>query len=270
MPPTLVINLEHRKDRLTQFRNNVTQHKITFVQDLTRIDAVYDQKDGNVGCLKSYQKALQYAYDKGWPEFIIFEDDATLDDTSQAKWDMAYQELPKNADLLVASASYVDRDTVRVFSPHLLHIVQFTGSHFILYRRHAVERILAAVTQKLQDLEQSVNKENDENGKRRHLDLPYDHILTIVCPKKYVACPFVGYVMEQDVSNIRSKEQSVNDLTEYILPTEQMLERQYARWRHCTTRSQYRHHVEKFVQSYNKRHWLLTPTQKPPEVSSYN
>jgi GR25 family glycosyltransferase involved in LPS biosynthesis len=266
MPPALVINLAHREDRLSQFLNNVKQHKITFAQNLTRIEAFHDEKDGNLGCLKSYQKALQYAYDKEWPEFIIFEDDATLDDTSQAKWNQMYKEIPNNADLLVASASYVDPSTVRVVAPHILHITQFTGSHFILYRRQAVERILAAVNQKLRDFQTSSDKENE---KSRKLDLPYDHILTIVCPKKYVACPFVGYVMESDASNIRKKQDSVNDLTEYILPTEQMLERQYAQWRSTTTRSQYRVHVDKFVQSYNKRHWLLTPTQKPPEVSSY-
>lgn len=74
VPNVLFINLEHRKDRLAEFYEEMA--KISFADNqLTRIDAIYVPHNGMLGCALSHIKAIEMAKEKKWPYVAVFEDD---------------------------------------------------------------------------------------------------------------------------------------------------------------------------------------------------
>jgi hypothetical protein len=91
----LVINLDHRPERLEQFENMA--RTIGYLQGWERIPAVngvdipgYGKQPwfrnrkrdkgwaGRAGCTLSHRKAIEHARDKGWDSVLILEDDIQL------------------------------------------------------------------------------------------------------------------------------------------------------------------------------------------------
>lgn len=69
-----VINLDHRKDRLSGFYENLRD--VGFNVSLTRVPAVYDPEFGGLGCAKSHLAALADFLTRRVDDFcLVFEDD---------------------------------------------------------------------------------------------------------------------------------------------------------------------------------------------------
>jgi GR25 family glycosyltransferase involved in LPS biosynthesis len=79
-----VINLEHRKDRLEQFNENIKDLDIK--DRITIINAIYEPDYGALGCSKSHILTLEKFISSEYKNVIIFEDDfrfKNIDETKQ-------------------------------------------------------------------------------------------------------------------------------------------------------------------------------------------
>ncbi len=72
MEDIYVINLEHRNDRLMNFKKIFNTHF-----NINQINAVFDE-NGWIGCLKSHLKCIKYAKENNLKYIIVFEDDCTI------------------------------------------------------------------------------------------------------------------------------------------------------------------------------------------------
>lgn len=77
IPVVLYINLEHRKDRKKEFLSNFIESEHS---RLHRIDAVYEKKNGAIGCLKSHIKALERGQQLPYDNILVCEDDFEIRD----------------------------------------------------------------------------------------------------------------------------------------------------------------------------------------------
>lgn len=68
----LFINLENRKDRLLSIESQCRKMNI---KTAIRIEGVYENMNGHLGCGLSHIKALEYAKERNWKRFMILEDD---------------------------------------------------------------------------------------------------------------------------------------------------------------------------------------------------
>ena len=123
------INLNSRPARWEWFKSQ----NIPF--SVERFPAIYDEK-GSVGCMKSHLTLLLKCED----EILIFEDDCEiLQDWSI--FDMAYSELPYDWDVLYLGANLHTK--LEKESAHLYRLFSGWGTHGIIYRRTAVDKILS-------------------------------------------------------------------------------------------------------------------------------
>lgn len=68
------INLDHRLDRLQEIRAEIS--KMGFPPDAyERIPAIYHREIGGVGCARSHIKTLEDAWEKGYEQILVLEDD---------------------------------------------------------------------------------------------------------------------------------------------------------------------------------------------------
>jgi len=114
IPIVLYINLAHRQDRKEQFLSNFP----TYPPTLIRMDAVLNNQNGHIGCLKSHIKTLKYALDNySNLEYIaICEDDFYIPDMkycekminrffrTKLKWDVL---------MLAHHTAYLDQTTFK-------------------------------------------------------------------------------------------------------------------------------------------------------------
>lgn len=74
----LYINLDHRTDRKQHILHEITKID-PMLSKVHRIDAVYNQSNGALGCTMSHIKALEFFIENTeWNNCIIFEDDFTF------------------------------------------------------------------------------------------------------------------------------------------------------------------------------------------------
>lgn len=73
IPMTLYINLDKRSDRNKEFLSNFPGRDLK--NHIERISGIYEDKNGNIGCLKSHIKALKRASMLNYPYILIAEDD---------------------------------------------------------------------------------------------------------------------------------------------------------------------------------------------------
>ena len=69
------INLDHRKDRLQEFLEEMKTHGDVPESKLVRIPGVYKPGQGDLGCSLSHIKAIQHFTDSSASNCIVFEDD---------------------------------------------------------------------------------------------------------------------------------------------------------------------------------------------------
>ncbi len=252
--PALVINLAQRTDRWAHVTANLATHARGFIQDVRRVEAQYDASDGCRGCLVSFARALETAWECQWPEFFILEDDVVFDATSEMRWRTAFATLPADWQLVAGSASWVDAITVSAASPLALRIFRFTGSHCVLYRRDCVPDLRHTIRALLAD----------------NQVVPYDHVLNVAVRHKYLVVPFVAYVQPGDRSDIRRSDPTSRvDLEKHVLPTERraVLELARVRTRPLSADVLAQRLAQYYVQVYQP-YWKYTPTGLPPPMGT--
>lgn len=129
----LVISLERSKET----RLNTFLEQNTFTGTMDVIEAVDGlllpmQGNGDIACLKSHRKALQYAKDKDWPAVVIFEDDVQFVTNFNEQLRDAMLELPDNWDMLYLGGA--DRNPPLSYSKNLKANACMWGGYAIVIR----------------------------------------------------------------------------------------------------------------------------------------
>jgi hypothetical protein len=114
IPIVLYINLAHRKDRQREFLSNFPTNPPTLI----RIDAVLNDQNGHIGCLRSHIKTLKYALEY-YPnnEYIcICEDDFYIPDMKYCEKMLSrFFRTKLNWDVLMLAhhTAYLDQTTFK-------------------------------------------------------------------------------------------------------------------------------------------------------------
>lgn len=122
-----VINLKKNTDRLEKFMENAKKANVT----VERFDAIYGkelQKDhpdivkyfvkdhklipGEIGCALSHIKIWQDTIDNNYNNILVFEDDAIIPENFWNKFNKAYEELPKDYDMLLIGCCTCTGNTI--------------------------------------------------------------------------------------------------------------------------------------------------------------
>lgn len=98
-----VINLEHRKDRLTNFMNQMEQ--VGLKDKVERIDAVYKKEFGLLGCVKSHILVLDKIINSDYKNVLVCEDDFRFYNRNKAKEYLNSLELNFDYDVISFSAN---------------------------------------------------------------------------------------------------------------------------------------------------------------------
>lgn len=129
-----IINLDRRGDRMLEAKAEM--EKIG-VKDYERVSAVDGQKltgnfkvaIGHVGCSLSHLNVVKLAKERGYKNYVVFEDDAVFHPQFQELFDKFYPEVPQDWDLLFFGGSHV-----KGFTKITNNVIKMNGS----YTTHAM------------------------------------------------------------------------------------------------------------------------------------
>ena len=135
-----VINLKKNKDRLEKFMKNAKKANIK----VERFDAVYgkelskDHPDilkhfvknhglrlSQIGCALSHIKIMEDAINNNYNNILIFEDDAIIQEDFWDRFYEAYNELPKDWDMLLLS---INTGYGKLYNNKLIKLTKYNGN----------------------------------------------------------------------------------------------------------------------------------------------
>ena len=107
-----IINLDRRGDRMLEIK---TEMEKIGVKDYERISAVDGQKltgnfkvaIGHVGCSLSHLNVVKLAKERGYKNYVVFEDDAVFCDNFQETFSEYLKQVPAGWDCLFFGGSHV-------------------------------------------------------------------------------------------------------------------------------------------------------------------
>lgn len=79
------INLDKREDRNEQIRQQLKNIGVDLDTDVERYSAIYDSKNGHIGCAKSHRNVIDIASERGYERVLVFEDDIIFTDNEAIK-----------------------------------------------------------------------------------------------------------------------------------------------------------------------------------------
>lgn len=138
-PPTLVINLADRPEKLEQTRQSFAKWPV----ELERLDAVR-KSPGWKGCIASHFKAIQLGKERNYDWVLILEDDAQLTDTGLQTFKSLLPILYARRsewDIFLGGGTMLENIRCVSQSPPLFQAGAFT-THFCLIHRDAYDKIL--------------------------------------------------------------------------------------------------------------------------------
>src|SRR6201988_2669088 len=128
-PHKVCINLDRRPERWEQMRSKFERCDVRGVQRFAAVDgaraivpAEWSDSPGAYGCLRSHLEIVEQARREGWPNVLIFEDDAALDPQLQDKFSSYFQQVPSDWEMLHFGAHHmaepvgVSENVVRITS----------------------------------------------------------------------------------------------------------------------------------------------------------
>lgn len=128
-PHKVCINLDRRPERWTDMCAKFERSGIRDVQRFAAVDGRQVVVPGNwldsagaYGCLRSHLDVIEKARKLGWPNVLIFEDDAALDPRFSDNFKAYFPQLPPNWDMLHFGANHmaapieISRNVLRITS----------------------------------------------------------------------------------------------------------------------------------------------------------
>jgi len=113
-PHKFCINLDRRPERWEQMRSKFERCGIERVQRFAAVDgaqaiipANWTDSPGAYGCLRSHLEIIEKARRLGWPNVLIFEDDAALDPELSKKFSSYFQQVPTDWEMLHFGANHM-------------------------------------------------------------------------------------------------------------------------------------------------------------------
>src|ERR1044071_3519219 len=113
-PHKFCINLDRRPERWEQMRSKFKRCGVEGVQRFAAIDgqqaivpAGWTDSPGAYGCLRSHLEIIEEARRCGWPNVLIFEDDAALDPELNEKFSSYFQQVPHSWEMLHFGANHM-------------------------------------------------------------------------------------------------------------------------------------------------------------------
>jgi hypothetical protein len=153
-PPTLVINLAHRSDRMKE----ISQEFANWPVKIERIDAV-KASPGWKGCSASHLKCIKLAQERNYPWVFIIEDDCIL---TYSAIDQIHELLPtlwKNRhswDIFYGGTTHVKNYTKLSDSPSIFKASGFT-THFCLIHKSTYNKIISGYPSQIPDFKEAID-----------------------------------------------------------------------------------------------------------------
>jgi GR25 family glycosyltransferase involved in LPS biosynthesis len=150
-----VINLKHRRDRLTQIKNQCEKESLDFV----RHEAVNGQKQffdvipskrmrGHAGCQQSHMNLLSSV--KGSSDWhLILEDDAVLIEGFKDKAKHIIDTLPKDAQMCyLGGNTYLYDDSIEDYNEELVRAFKVMATHCYIIKDSAIDSMLEVLNRR--------------------------------------------------------------------------------------------------------------------------
>jgi GR25 family glycosyltransferase involved in LPS biosynthesis len=113
-PHKFCINLDRRPERWEQMRSKFERCGVEGVQRFAAVDgqqtivpAGWTDSPGAYGCLRSHLEIIEEARRLGWPNVLIFEDDAALDPELNEKFSSYFEQVPSDWEMLHFGANHM-------------------------------------------------------------------------------------------------------------------------------------------------------------------
>ena len=113
-PHKFCINLDRRPERWEQMRAKFERGGVEGVQRFAAVDGTqaviptnWTDSAGAYGCLRSHLEIISEARRLGWPNVLIFEDDAALDPDLQEKFSSYFEQVPTDWEMLHFGANHM-------------------------------------------------------------------------------------------------------------------------------------------------------------------
>jgi len=138
-PPTLVINLDSRKDRMSEF----TEEFRNWPTSVERVSAV-KYSPGWKGCAASHLKCVKLAKDRNYPWVLIVEDDCILTPGASEQFQTLLPYLWKNRDrwdIFYGSVTSL-KDYKHISHSPQIYQVHGYAAHFCLIHSSSYDKIL--------------------------------------------------------------------------------------------------------------------------------
>ena len=101
------INLDKRLDRNEQIKNELVKAGVDLDRDVERYPAIYDSKNGHIGCAKSHRNIMDIVIERGYERVLVFEDDFIFTDYEAiSKVNTFLNKFGNNWDVLQLSIGY--------------------------------------------------------------------------------------------------------------------------------------------------------------------
>jgi hypothetical protein len=174
-PPTLVINLDERKDRWEGIQKSFAG----WPTPLQRISAV-KASPGWKGCFMSHLKCIEIARDNNYEWVVLLEDDCRLDEGALARFQLLLPSLWEQRDewdIFNGGPTFI-RDIQKTQSEPPLFKIKGYATHFCLVNKSAYDKILGF--------------------EEKEIDILYSENLRMVCTRPKLAHQEVG---KSDVTN---------------------------------------------------------------------
>jgi hypothetical protein len=138
-PPTLVINLDSRQDRMSEF----TEEFRSWPSPVERVTAV-KYSPGWKGCSASHLKCVKLAKDRKYPWVLVLEDDCTLTPGASEQFQALLPYLWQNRgnwDIFYGGVTVIKKSKRISHSPEIFEVTCF-AAHFCLIHSGSYDKIL--------------------------------------------------------------------------------------------------------------------------------
>ena len=153
-PPTLVINLDSRKDRLSEFTKEFENWPVT----VERVSGV-KYSPGWKGCSASHLKCVKLAKERNYPWVLIVEDDCILTPGASEEFQKVLPYLWQNRsswDIFYGGVTSVKKFKRISHSPPIFQVTCF-AAHFCLIHSSSYNKILNNHPQSIDDYKDPID-----------------------------------------------------------------------------------------------------------------